>query len=310
MDLRRLKTHSLKKRKSKVDRSLLAKPPKTRASFAGFLDSLPNVLKAKDLKEIVRRIITARKKGKPVIALLGAHVVKCGLSPIVIDLVQKNIVTVVALNGAGIIHDFEMAFCGQTSEDVDRALQDGSFGMARETPEFIHAALREGIVDGKGFGESVAAKMAQSRLPYRDLSIACACFKKRIPFTVHVAIGTDIIHQHASCDGATTGEATLKDFRILTEEVAKLNDGGVCLNIGSAVILPEVFLKALSVARNLTGRVKNFTTVNMDMSVHYRPHQNIVRRPVADGGRGYCMVGHHEIMLPLLAHAIAAEMQR
>ena len=277
---------------------------KAGSSFRNFLDSLPDILKAKDLRDVVSAIVLARKKNKPVMFLMGAHVIKCGLSPIVIELIQRGIVTSVALNGAGIIHDFELAFCGETSEDVLSALKDGSFGMARETADFINSAATEGARRGCGFGEALGIKIERESLKFKDLSIAYACFKKKVPLTVHVAIGTDIIHQHASFSGADTGEASARDFRRFTEEVSKLGNGGVVVNIGSAVILPEVFLKALSVARNLTGKVKGFTTVNMDMNFHYRPFQNIVSRPVAGSGRGYYLIGHHEIMLPLLAQAV------
>lgn len=310
MDLSKLKTYSIKKRKSKVNKSLFAKPLKARASLKHFLSSLPNILKAKELKEVVEAIVRARKKNKPVMFLMGAHVIKCGLSPLIIELVKKGVVTSVALNGAGIIHDFEIAFCGQTSEDVASSLEDGSFGMVRETADFINSAIHEGLPLGLGFGDSVALKIETDSLKYKDLSVAYACFKKKIPLTVHVAIGTDIIHQHLSCNGAETGEATLLDFRRFTEEVSKLGHGGVVVNIGSAVILPEVFLKALGVARNLTGSVNDFTTANFDMNFHYRPLQNIVSRPVQGSGRGYYILGHHEIMLPLLAAAIIEEMRR
>jgi len=304
MDLSRLKTYSIKSRISKVDKALLAKPLKGRASFRSFFDSLPNILKAKDLREVVRAVVLARKKNKPVIFLMGAHVVKCGLSPVVIDLLERGILTSISTNGAGIIHDFEMAFCGKTSEDVACALKDGSFGMARETAEFINAAIDEGVQKGKGLGESVGYKIAEDKLRFRDLSIAAACYRLKRLLSVHVALGTDIIHQHPSCDGARTGEASLRDFRKLADEVARLDGGGVVINVGSAVILPEVFLKALSISRNLNARVRDFTTVNFDMNFHYRPHQNIVTRPLDGCGRGYYILGHHEIMLPLLAHAI------
>lgn len=304
MDLTKLKTYSIRKRKSKVNRQEFAHILKAGSSFSDFLNSLPDILKAKDLKEVVAVIVRAREKNKPVMFLMGAHVIKCGLSPIVIELVRRGIVTSVALNGAGVIHDFELAFCGETSEDVLSALKDGTFGMARETADFINTAVSDGARGSHGFGESFGLKIEKEDLKFKDLSIAFTCLKKKIPLTVHVAIGTDIIHQHASFSGADTGEVSARDFRRFTEEVAKLGSGGVVVNIGSAVILPEVFLKALSVARNLIGKVEGFTTVNMDMNFHYRPFQNIVSRPVAGSGRGYYLIGHHEIMLPLLAQAI------
>ncbi len=303
MDFSKLKTYSIKKRKSKVDKALLAFPLKKGSSFCDFFDSLPNILKAKDLKEIVSAVISARRKGKPVMFLAGAHVIKCGLSPLVIDLIEKGIITSVAFNGAGIIHDFEIAFCGSTSEDVAESLKDGSFGMAEETAEYLNAAIKDGALEEKGLGEAVGLMISRRALKYKNLSIAYACLKNKIPLTVHVAIGTDIIHQHASANGADIGHTSMCDFRKITEEVAKLGNGGVVLNFGSAVILPEVFLKALSVARNLNGTIKNFTTANFDMNFHYRPFQNIVTRPVQPSGKGYYVVGHHEIMLPLLAQA-------
>ncbi|MBI5872659.1 MAG: hypothetical protein HZB36_00750 [Candidatus Omnitrophica bacterium] len=304
MDFSKIKTYSIAKRKSKVDQTLFAKALKRGVSFKTFLESLPNILKAKELKEVAGAIVAARRKGKPVMLLMGAHVIKCGLSPIVIDLIEKGILTSVAFNGAGIIHDFEISYCGSTSEDVAQALQSGSFGMVRETAEYLNAAIAEGVQEGRGLGESVGLLIERRNLKFKKLSIAYACLKKRIPLTVHVAIGTDIIHQHPSASGADTGEATMRDFRKFCEEVAGLGNGGVVLNFGSAVILPEVFLKALSVARNLTKGVTHFTTANFDMLFHYRPMQNIVSRPVEGAGRGYNIVGHHEIMLPLLAQAI------
>lgn len=304
MDFSKLKTYSIKSRQSKVDKNLLARNTAKKASFRSFFDSLPNILKAKDLKEIVSSVIKARKKGKPVIFMMGAHVIKCGLSPLIIDLLEKNIITSVSTNGAGIIHDFEMAFCGRTSEDVACALKDGSFGMARETAEFINSAISEGAAEGLGLGFSIGRKIERERLKFRKLSLAAACFRLKRFFSVHVALGTDIIHQHVSCSGAETGEATMCDFRKLAKEVSLLDGGGVVINAGSAVILPEVFLKALSVSRNLKGRVRDFTTVNFDMNFHYRPHQNIVTRPLDGCGKGYYILGHHEIMLPLFAQAL------
>jgi len=241
--------------------------------------------------------------------MLGAHVIKCGLSPIVIDLINRGIIDCIALNGAGIIHDFEIAFQGKTSEDVERAIRDGSFGMAQETAGFINDAIKAGIKSDLGVGKSMGKAIDQdNRLPYKNLSILHTAYKKGITVSVHVAIGTDIVHQHLSCNGAAVGQASLKDFHNFIAEVSKLGDGGVLINFGSAVILPEVFLKALTVARNLGYKVKNFTTANFDMIYHYRPEQNIVRRPTQDSGKGYYIIGHHEIMLPLLASAIIEEL--
>lgn len=310
LDFTKLKTITIKKRTSKVDKSLFGKPIKAGASFDSFYRALPNILKVKELNEVVAAIIKARKKRKPVIFMMGAHVVKCGLAPIVIDLIDHDIVTAVATNGAGIIHDFEVAYWGATSEDVSKSLLDGSFGMVRETADFINGALHEGVRAGCGYGESIGFRMERSRLKNKNLSIALACRKKNIPLTVHVGIGTDINHQHANFSGADTGEASARDFKKLAENVAGLNNGGVLLNFGSAVMMPEVFLKALSMARNLTGRVNHFTTANFDMNFHYRPQQNIVSRPTMAGGRGVYIVGHHEIMLPLLAAAVLQGMEK
>lgn len=304
MDLSKLKTYSIKKRKSKVDKRLFAFPLERGCRFEKFFDSLPNILKVKDLKDVVASIVRARAHDRPVMLLCGAHVIKCGLSPIVIELIERGVITSVAFNGAGIIHDFEIAYCGETSEDVASALKDGSFGMAEETAAYLNGAVTEGVREGRGFGDSVGLMMEQKLLKFRHLSIAHACSRKRIPLTVHVAIGTDIIHQHPSANGADIGEASMRDFRRFSDEVAGLDRGGVVLNFGSAVILPEVFLKALSVARNITGRVGAFTTANFDMNVHYRPMQNIVIRPTQGTGKGYYIVGHHELMMPLLAQAV------
>jgi len=304
LDFSKVKTYSIRGRKSKVDKTLFAKPLESKASFGAFLDSLPNILKARDLRAIVQAIVSARKKGKPVILMMGAHVIKCGLSPLVIDLIRRRIVTAVAMNGAGVIHDFEVAYGGQTSEDVAAALKDGSFGMVRETAAFINAAAKEGAAQRSGFGAAVGRAISREKLRYKDLSIAFTCWKGSVPLTVHVAIGTDIVHQHADFSGADTGAVSAEDFRVLTRTVARLDNGGVVLNFGSAVVMPEVFLKSLSVARNLKKSVKNFTTANFDMNIHYRPSQNIVTRPVLGSGKGYYIVGHHEIMLPLLRQAV------
>lgn len=310
MDLTKLKTYSIKKRKSKINKAFFARPLKRGESFRDFWGSLPNILKSKDLKDVVSALIRARKKKKPVILLCGAHVIKCGLSTILIQLLEKRLVTGLALNGAGVIHDFEIAFCGQTSEDVALALEDGSFGMAQETADFINGAVARGVQDGLGLGSSVGRQIHLENLKNKELSLAYQCWRLKRPLTVHVAIGTDIIHQHASFSGAQTGEASMRDFHALMDQVAELDGGGVVLNIGSAVVLPEVFLKALSVARNVSGRVRDFTTVNFDMNFHYRPYQNIVTRPVSGSGRGYYLIGHHEIMLPLLAAALIEEQGR
>lgn len=287
-----------------MDKRDFASPQGKGSSFAKFYNSLPDILVARDFKAVVSAILRAHRLGKPVIFMAGAHVIKCGLNPLVIDLIKRNVVTAIALNGAGIIHDFELVFTGRTSEDVAKALEDGSFGMAKETALFINKAIKSGSSKGQGIGYSVGKAISKEKLPYKRLSLLYNCFKHNIPLTVHVGIGTDIIHQHPSCNGEAVGKGSLIDFHKFIEVVSGLGDGGVVINAGSAVILPEVFLKAVSVARNLGFKVKNFTTSNFDQIHHYRPHQNVVTRPVSSGGKGYYIIGHHEIMIPLLHRAI------
>ncbi len=307
IDLSKIKTYSISARKSKVHTKELASPKGKKSSFAKFYDSLPDILVARDFKKVVSAILTARHKGKPVIFMAGAHLIKCGLSPLIINLIKKNVITALALNGAGIIHDFELALAGKTSEDVAKAIEDGSFGMVKETALFINNAIKRGAERGYGIGYALGeaiSKDSKERLPHKPLSLLYNCFKYNIPLSVHVAIGTDIIHQHPSCSGEAGGKGSLIDFHKFIEVVSGLRGGGVVVNVGSAVILPEVFLKALTVARNLGFKVKNFTTCNFDQIRHYRPSENIVRRPVSCGGEGYYIIGHHEIMIPLLHQAI------
>ena len=259
---------------------------------------------AADFKKLVKAIYLARRKRRGVIFMLGAHVIKCGLSPLIIDLMKRRFITHVALNGAGIIHDTEIAMAGSTSEEVAAGLKHGSFGMAQETAVFINEAINQGFKEGLGIGVAVGKKIFRDNLPNRNLSILSSGYKLHCPVSVHIAIGTDIIHQHPSCDGEATGEGSLIEFKNLIYSVRNLNQGGVCINFGSAVILPEVFLKALNLARNLGNRVANFTTANFDMVKHYRPMQNVVCRPTLDSGKGYNFIGHHEIMMPLLYRSI------
>jgi hypothetical protein len=304
IDFKKIKTYSVFKRKSKVRISDFAKPAQKSSSFKEFYNSLPDVLAVTNLRRIVEAIKKARKKKKPVIFMMGAHVLKCGLSPLIIDLIRRKIVTAVALNGAGIIHDTEIAMLGRTSEDVDASIQDGTFGMAKETAGFINDAINWGFENGLGIGHCVGEKVLKSKFPYKNLSVTAAGRKYKIPVTVHVAMGTDIIHQHPSCNGEAVGEGSLVDFRNFISEVSRLGRGGVVINFGSAVVLPEVFLKAITVARNLRFKVKNFTTANFDMFLHYRPKQNVLTRPVSLGGDSYNIIGHHEFMVPLLYRAI------
>ena len=310
LSTKKLKTYSIKSRKSKVNISDFAKPFQTGSTFSDFLNSLPDILAAKDIKEIASLIANARKTNKAVVAALGAHVIKVGLSPVIIDLMQRGIIHAVALNGACIVHDFEIAFAGKTSEDVDAELSKGTFGMAEETGKYLNNAIKKGVKKGWGIGKSVGEMIENSNYPYKKLSILAAGARLGIPVTVHVGVGTDIIHLHTQMDGKATGEGSYRDFKLFAGVVSKL-DEGVYLNIGSAVILPEVFLKAITLVRNLGYTVQNFTTVNMDFIQHYRPLTNVVRRPTRDGtGKGYTLTGHHEIMVPLLSAAIFEELSK
>lgn len=299
----KIKTYPINTRKSKVSVSDFAKPISQSSSFKEFLDSLPNILAAKNLKEIASKIIAAHKNNKTIAAGIGAHVIKVGLNPVIIDLMECGIISAVAMNGACIVHDFETAYTGRTSEDVDSEIGKGKFGMSEETGKFLNKAIKEGVKKGWGIGKSVGEMINNSRFPYKDLSILSTGVRLGIPVTVHIAIGTDIIHIHPQMDGKSTGEGTQRDFRLFAGVVSTLEEG-VYLNIGSAVLLPEVFLKALTLVRNLEYTVENFTTVNMDFIQHYRPLTNVVKRPTKEGGKGYTLTGHHEIMVPLLAGAI------
>lgn len=304
INIAKVKTYSVKKRYSKVKKGDFAAAPTRGRSFLGFYQSLPNILKAKDIRCVVDAVVAAHRKKKAVILMAGAHVIKCGLNPVLIELMRRKVITCICLNGAGLIHDFEIAFQGRTSEDVEENLRTGKFGMGRETADFINRAVNEGVAAGLGLGYALAAKIAYSPLPYKNSSLLYQAYKNKIPVCVFAAIGTDIIHQHPSFDAGATGEGSIRDFRRLTECLVRLNKGGVVLNFGSAVILPEVFLKALNLCRNLGFQVKDFVAANFDMIHHYRPFENIVHRPTASGGKGYYIIGHHEIMLPLLAQAV------
>lgn len=304
VDLKKVKTYSLLKRKSKVALTGFAKVSKKNAKFCEFYNNLPDILVGKEFREVVDALVLAKKKDKMIILMMGAHVIKCGLSPLIIDLMKRDILKAVAINGAGMIHDTEIALCGRTSEEVSEGIKDGSFGMARETAEFINSALEKGLAKGYGAGRSLGDAIIRHGLAYKNLSILANAFNLEVPVTVHIAVGTDIVHQHPSTKGNVVGEATFKDFKNFIYSVSGLDNGGVVLNFGSAVIMPEVFLKALTTARNLNGSVKNFMTVNFDMISHYRPHVNIVSRPVSSGGRGIEIRGRHEIMFPLLYQAV------
>ncbi len=296
-DLNGLKLCDLEVRPSKVEHEMLGRPWQKGGSLSEFVDTLPGFLAAEDLKAVAKAMVQARKDQRPVILAMGAHVIKVGLSPLLIAAMEQGIITGLAFNGAGMIHDVEIALSGHTSEDVAEALADGSFGTARQTGEFIAEAVKAG--GDAGLGRAVGEAILAGGCPHENLSLQAAAARLDIPLTVHVSIGADIIHMHPGFDGAATGAASHLDFRLLISQVAQLK-GGVYLNVGSAVMLPEVFLKALSAARNLGNEVKDFTTVNMDMIRHYRPQTNVVHRPVLTGGKGYSITGHHEINLPLL----------
>jgi len=303
----KLKTYSLKTRKSKVKVNDFAKPFSKEKSFKDFLNSLPNILAADNLRQVASSVVAAYKNKKAVVVGMGAHVIKVGLSPVIIDLMERGIINAVAMNGACIVHDFEIAYAGMTSEDVDAEIDKGEFGMSEETGKLLNKAIKRGVKKGWGIGKSVGQMINSSKYPYKDLSILAAGARLGVAVTVHVAIGTDIIHIHPQMDGKATGEGSSRDFKLFAAVVANL-EGGVYLNIGSAVLLPEVFLKALTLVRNLGHKVEKFTTVNMDFIQHYRPLTNVVRRPTKQGGKGYTITGHHEIMVPLLAGMIKEEL--
>ncbi len=303
----RLHTYSLYDRPSKVEVDDLCKPVKQGGSFSDFLASLPKILAASDLIKISKAWAKAVKNGNPVIFAMGAHVIKVGLTPLLIDLMDRGLVSAFALNGAGIIHDSELAMAGKTSEDVAAVLGSGKFGAAKETGEFLNDAIRYACSNDMGLGRAVGERLLQERFPYNSYSLLAQAAKRKIPVTVHVAIGTDIIHIHPQADGAKIGQATYRDFQIFCSLVAGLQ-GGVYFNIGSAVLLPEVFLKALTAVRNLGHKVDRFTTVNLDFIRQYRPLTNVVNRPTLEGGAGFNITGHHEIMLPLIAAAVLEEL--
>ena len=310
IDIKKITTISIHTRNSKITKDQLARPVVPGSSFQEFWDTLPSILASNELRELVEFITKAIRLNKPVLVMMGAHVIKVGLSPIIIDLIEVGAIQGIAMNGAGAIHDVELAYFGKTSEDVTSFLEDGRFGMARETAEILNETVRKGCKESMGFGEAIGKRITEDKPDNGCYSILGRAYTKGIPVTVHVAIGTDIVHQHASADGASIGEATLRDFRILTNLVSQIGDGGVVLLFGSSVVLPEVFLKALTTARNIQGAVKGFYSASFDMIRHYRPRVNVVERPIQKGGKGYTFVGHHELMIPLLAAAIKNELQR
>ena len=309
IDISRLKTYPLKTRNSKVKVSDFSVPWRRGGSFTKFLSNLPDILAVKTLRSLATAIARARRKGRPVIVGMGAHPTKVGLNPVLVDLMRRDIVTAMAFNGAVVIHDFELALMGHTSEEVEAEIDSGRFGMAEETGRLINQAIVEGVRNGFGVGEAVGRYILGRRkqFPNWKTSLLATGVKRNIPMTVHVAMGTDITHMHPTADGAAIGEGSHRDFRKLTAVVSKM-EGGVYLNLGSAVLMPEVFLKTVTLSRNLGRSLKNITTANMDFLPHYRPLTNVVRRPTQKGGQGFSLIGHHEIMLPLLAAAVIEEL--
>ena len=302
LGLEGVSTYPLASRPSKVAVEDFARPFGEDASLRDFLSSLPNILAVQSIREVAARMRRARESGKPIVWGIGGHVVKTGLAPLIIDLMRRGFVTALAANGSVLVHDSEVALVGSTSEDVDATLGAGAFGAADETGKLLNEAARRAARDGVGLGESLGRLLVESEPEHARLSLLCAAYGARVPFTAHVAIGTDIAHFHPQADGAALGAATHTDFRLLSELVRRMSGGGVYLNVGSAVILPEVFLKCVTLVRNLGHQLEDFTTANFDFIQSYRPLTNVVRRPVSGGaGRGFSVTGHHELTIPLLA---------
>ncbi len=305
IDLSQIKTYELASRPSKVTVADFAVPPTPQDSIAEFLDKLPNILAVQSIRKLAEQMRRARDLGKPIIWGFGGHVVKTGLAPIVIDLMQRGYVTAIAGNGSVLVHDTEIAMVGFTSEDVDATLGKGDFGAAKETGEILNAAARRGRNDGIGLGEAMGREVSSFNPPHADKSILCEAYKSRVPFTAHLTIGADIGHFHGSADGADLGATSHTDFRLMCSMVKEMDGGGVYLNYGSAVVMPEIFMKAISVVRNLGHDVNDITTANFDFVQRYRPLTNVVHRPTANGaGCGYSVTGHHELTMPLLAAQI------
>lgn len=302
LPLDKVSTYPLSSRPSKVSLDDFAKPIAGDSSLTDFLASLPNILAVQSLRSLAARMHRARDLQKPIIWGIGGHVIKTGLAPIIIDLMKRGFVTGIAANGSVLVHDSEIAMVGSTSEDVDATLGEGVFGGADETGKLLNNAAREGAKESIGLGEATGRSLLALSPKHAAQSLLCASYQARVPFTAHVTIGGDICHFHPDADGAAIGATTHTDFRLLAELVRRMNGGGVYLNIGSAVTLPEVFLKAVTLVRNLGNQLSDITTANFDFIQSYRPLTNVVRRPNADGaGRGYSIIGHHELTLPLLA---------
>ncbi len=307
LDFAKIRTYPVAERANKVNAAAFAQPHAAGGTLAAFLAALPDFLAVQDFKKTVAAVAAAVRHGRPVLLMMGAHSIKVGLNPIFVDAMRRGILSAVAFNGAGAIHDFELCYQGETSEDVQRGLDDGSFGMAEETGRRMNTALADGVARGLGAGRALGEAAIASAFPNLGLSILATGAALDIPVTAHIAIGTDIVHQHPTTNGAHLGETSYRDFQTFAAVCAQL-EGGVVLNVGSAVIMPEVFLKALTIARNLGHTVGRFTTATFDMTRHYRPAENVQRRPTKLGGQGFYLVGHHEIMIPLLFAAVTEEL--
>lgn len=303
LDFKDLQTYSIHDRHSKVTVADFSKPLRSGITVRELLESLPGQLAGRDFPELVQRLAAAHKSEKSIIVGMGAHVIKVGLNPVLIDLMRRGIITGIAMNGAGIVHDAEIAMAGRTSEEVADVLGAGAFGAARETGEVLNGAICRGAEKNIGLGEAVGEVLLEQDFPHNEHSLLAQARKLDIPVTVHVAIGTDIIHIHPGADGAAIGQTSHHDFRVFCSQVACM-EGGAYLNIGSAVLLPEVFLKALTLVRNLGYGVRKITTANFDFIRHYRPATNVVHRPTLEGGKGFNFTGHHELMVPLLAASL------
>jgi rfaE bifunctional protein nucleotidyltransferase chain/domain len=310
LDLSGLRTLPLAERISKVSLQQLARAPRPDLSPTAWLETLPKLLAGDELRHLVEALIDARTRGKPVIASMGAHVVKCGLTPVLLELMDRGVVTAIATNGATVVHDVELALVGRTSEDVSRALREGTFGMAEETHRFANGAIRDGVATGWGLGESIGRALLDVDAPHVDISLFAGAVQRGVPVTVHVAIGTDVLHMHPTADGAAAGEGSLRDFRRLTAAMGALGGGGVLLNVGSAVIMPEVILKALGILRNLGHDLSGFLSADLDFTRQYRGMRQVVERVRELGGYGLALTGHHEILLPLIAWLVLDRLEK
>jgi hypothetical protein len=314
LDFAGISTHSLESRKSKVHAGMFGKPLDGSENILGFISKLPHILAGESLRNLIRALLYARSSARGIVWGLGGHVIKVGLGPVINDLMHSGFVTGIALNGAAAIHDFEVALRGTTSEDVEEQLDEGRFGMARETAEYMNASIDAAASNGIGLGESLGRFIATGKergvaFHHRQMSILARAYDMKVPVTVHVAIGTDIIHAHPQTSGAALGESSYRDFRLFCSMARDLDGGGVYLNVGSAVVLPEVFLKAVSIIRNLGHSLEEFTTANLDFIQHYRPTQNVLKRPTQRSGQSIALTGHHEIMIPLLAAALKGSIE-